>query len=270
MSNERFKLRVRKEEAFEILCNAHEDTTYQGAIREPRWWSVDKDGFVEPHSICWLFCWTVGQRGHQEITSAFKKLMPFSYEDFYQKVGRANCQAWRDQNLDGDGLTQTLRNLLGMQNQAGEGIRTAQLTLESQGEFSPTDETDAREKVFSQIARRRGQKRFRDALLREYEYKCAITGCDAEDALEAAHVVRYLGEKSDHIENGILLRADIHTLFDLDLIAIDPSSMEIVVANSLKGTTYQTELQGKRLGSHRIRREALNGRWATFMTIRGD
>jgi hypothetical protein len=38
--------------------------------------------------------------------------------------------------------------------------------------------------------------------------------------------------------NGLLLRADIHTLFDLGLIAIDITDMTVVIAPLLEGTTY--------------------------------
>ena len=34
--------------------------------------------------------------------------------------------------------------------------------------------------------------------------------------------VPYKGEETNHVQNGILLRGDIHTLFDCGLIAIDP------------------------------------------------
>ena len=41
------------------------------------------------------------------------------------------------------------------------------------------------------------------------------------ETLEAAHIIPYKGSSTNHIQNGILLRADIHTLFDLDLLRID-------------------------------------------------
>jgi HNH endonuclease len=34
------------------------------------------------------------------------------------------------------------------------------------------------------------------------------------DILEAAHISPYRGEEDNHPENGLLLRADLHTLFD--------------------------------------------------------
>ena len=43
--------------------------------------------------------------------------------------------------------------------------------------------------------------------------------------------------------NGLLLRADVHVLFDLGLISIDPESLTVVIAQSLRTTSY-SDLQG--------------------------
>ena len=66
---------------------------------------------------------------------------------------------------------------------------------------------------------RPSQRAFRDTLLAAYGGRCAITGCDVPPALEAAHVADW------HFENdagaGILLRVDLHRLFEAGLLAID-------------------------------------------------
>lgn len=72
----------------------------------------------------------------------------------------------------------------------------------------------------AQVARRRGQAAFRAALLEAYDGKCCVTGCALKDALEAAHIAPYRGDHSHHVQNGLLLRSDIHTLFDLGLLVI--------------------------------------------------
>ncbi|MEH1887220.1 MULTISPECIES: HNH endonuclease signature motif containing protein [unclassified Nostoc] len=41
-----------------------------------------------------------------------------------------------------------------------------------------------------------------------------ITNFDAEVALEAAHIIPYSETENNHPSNGLLLRADLHTLFD--------------------------------------------------------
>lgn len=112
--------------------------------------------------------------------------------------------------------------------------------------FSPHSIIDAREKTLASIVRRRGQPEFRQTLLEVYGAKCAITGCDVQEALEAVHILPYRGPQTNHPSNGLLLRADIHILFDLGLISVDTKTMTILVASSLVGTSYG-ELAGTRL-----------------------
>jgi hypothetical protein len=116
--------------------------------------------------------------------------------------------------------------------------------------------------------RRQGQHGFRKNLLRAYGGRCAVTDCDAEPALEAAHIIRYSETGSHEITNGLLLRADVHTLFDLDLIRIEPNEMRIVLAAELEGTSYQ-ELAGKAIRmpekiDYRPSKEALLRRWESW------
>ena len=89
------------------------------------------------------------------------------------------------------------------------------------------------QRVLNSILTRRGQQEFRKELLRVYKGRCAITDCDAEPVLEAAHIVPHSETQSYAITNGILLRADIHTLFDLFLLSINPESAEVVLVPEL-------------------------------------
>jgi len=105
---------------------------------------------------------------------------------------------------------------------------------------------DARVRVVAQIVRRRGQPEFRRRLLEAYQFRCAVTGFDAVEALEAAHITPYRGPNSNRVENGLLLRADVHTLFDIGLLAVDPQAMRILVAPALSATMYAA-LNGQHL-----------------------
>lgn len=105
-------------------------------------------------------------------------------------------------------------------------------------EFSPDDAIEAKEKTSRAVALRRGQPKFRKKLLSIYEFTCAVTGTTFPPILEAAHIIPYMGEKTNHVTNGILLRADIHTLFDLGLLGIN-QSYEVVISYSMKGTEYE-------------------------------
>lgn len=105
--------------------------------------------------------------------------------------------------------------------------------------IDPSHQLDERTLTLMQVVQRQGQPEFRNRLIEAYEGRYAITDCDAIDALEAAHISPYLGPKTNHVSNGILLRADIHTLFDKGLLAIDAERMTVVLHHGLKSTTYR-------------------------------
>ena len=136
----------------------------------------------------------------------------------------------------------------------GQAVGTATEALVREAEeadnagsvFDPSDLRDGRQRTIAAIVRRRGQPAFRRALLKAYQGKCAITGCDAERALEAAHIVPYMGAETNHVTNGLLLRADIHTLFDLGLIAVEPNSMTLLLSPALRETSYR-DLEGTQI-----------------------
>lgn len=108
------------------------------------------------------------------------------------------------------------------------------------------DDAMERESVLRSIAVRRGQPAFRDALLQQYEGRCAFSGWDVVSSLEAAHVVPYANNGGSKVTNGLLLRGDLHTLFDLHLITVDPDSRTVVVAQELQ-MTKAAELHGRPL-----------------------
>ena len=104
--------------------------------------------------------------------------------------------------------------------------------------FDPISQQDAREKVLRNIIQRQGQKKFREKLLGIYNSTCIISKCKTPCVLEAAHITPYLGPETNHPSNGFVLRADIHTLWDLGLIAIDPTNMTINIHQLLEGSEY--------------------------------
>jgi hypothetical protein len=104
--------------------------------------------------------------------------------------------------------------------------------------FDPADVVDGRKKQLAEVARRQGQSTFRNQLMLAYQGACAITGTSVPAVLQAAHITPYLGPQTNHVTNGLLLRADIHNLFDLKLIRIDPASMCVAVSPALAGTGY--------------------------------
>jgi hypothetical protein len=113
--------------------------------------------------------------------------------------------------------------------------------------FDPTTAQDSYEQIYRQIKARRGQQAFRNALLAAYNSCCMVTGCSVKDVLEAAHIVPYQGANTNHPTNGLLLRADLHTLFDCGLFSIDPHTLKVAIAPMLLGTPEYAALQGRTL-----------------------
>ena len=91
-----------------------------------------------------------------------------------------------------------------------------------------------RERAWQQVTQRRGQSRFRDLLLEVYDSRCAVTRANEPVVLQAAHIEPYSGAASNVATNGLLLKSDIHLLFDRGLLAIEPDSLTTVIAPSLR------------------------------------
>jgi putative restriction endonuclease len=70
---------------------------------------------------------------------------------------------------------------------------------------------------------RLGQNGFRTTVFNAYHRRCAITGTKIWPALDAAHI-RPVAQGGEHrIDNGLLLRSDVHTMFDRGYLSVDPS-----------------------------------------------
>ncbi|MFZ9737583.1 MAG: pentapeptide repeat-containing protein [Prochlorotrichaceae cyanobacterium] len=93
---------------------------------------------------------------------------------------------------------------------------------------------------------RKGAPQMRVKLLQAYDRRCAMSRCTVEEVLEAAYIVPYLGDRTNDPANLMLLRSDLHVLFDLHLLAIDPSDLTIRLAPWMKDTYYSI-LEGRSL-----------------------
>lgn len=105
-------------------------------------------------------------------------------------------------------------------------------------EFDPENLETAKTVIARQIVARLGQAQFRNELLSAYDSKCAVTGCKTIRVLEAAHILPYAGKQTNHVQNGLLLRSDIHLLFDLGLLTIDSVHYKVKIHKELEGSEY--------------------------------
>ena len=73
------------------------------------------------------------------------------------------------------------------------------------------------------VAPRLGQQAFKAVVLTAYQRRCAITGARIQPTLQAAHIRPVSCDGQNRVDNGLLLRSDIHTLFDRGYIGVDPN-----------------------------------------------
>ncbi|MEU0020523.1 HNH endonuclease signature motif containing protein [Streptomyces rochei] len=96
------------------------------------------------------------------------------------------------------------------------------------------------------VRARVGQTAFRLRLLKAQGESCAFTGPAPAAALEAAHLYSYAATGEHHTSGGLLLRRDIHRLFDLGLITVRPDEGTLDVAGQLAQYPLYAQIHGTR------------------------
>ena len=100
-----------------------------------------------------------------------------------------------------------------------------------------------------------GQPAFRRAVLRAYKNRCAVTGMRVVEVLQAAHIQPYVDERSNHIKNGICLRADLHRLLDEGLIAIDDEYKIRVSTRLASASKGYGDLEGREIRLPKVKED---------------
>ncbi len=80
---------------------------------------------------------------------------------------------------------------------------------------------------------RLGQGAFRVEVLDAYARRCAVTGERTLPVLDAAHIKPYAQSGPHRLENGMLLRKDLHALFDAGYVTVTPS-LELRVSRRIR------------------------------------
>jgi HNH endonuclease len=93
---------------------------------------------------------------------------------------------------------------------------------ELRGAYDPVSDDERRRGEIMQVIRE-GQGAFRVRVLDAYDRRCAVTGERSLPVLDAAHIQPYLGPASNHVQNGLSLRADIHRLYDAGYVTVTPA-----------------------------------------------
>ncbi|EPH0498104.1 MULTISPECIES: HNH endonuclease signature motif containing protein [Enterobacter] len=128
-------------------------------------------------------------------------------------------------------------------------------------------ERDAKGDIPFYGMRRRTQAQFRvDVALNCFE-RCVISGASLMRC-EAAHLLAHARKGGASFKNGLLLRADLHTLFDAGMCAIDPLAMTIHFSLTiLESDPDLAAYEGKTIKTVKpINSTNLDERWTIFLT----
>lgn len=110
------------------------------------------------------------------------------------------------------------------------------------------------------------QQKFRDEAMRRHAGRCVVTGFNVLAVLEAAHVIPHTGNPAFEVpENSLVLRRDVHALFDAGMIGINPKSGVLLVSPSLRATPYG-KLEGKPV-NHKLAAASLSYQFTRFKKL---
>ncbi|MBY0458784.1 MAG: HNH endonuclease, partial [Gemmataceae bacterium] len=105
----------------------------------------------------------------------------------------------------------------------------------AKGVFAAKAPPGVSEVAWRGVLQRRGPEDFRQKVLAAYGGKCAVSGADVEAALEVALIDP---EGPNEVKNALLLRADLRTLFDLNLLRVHPKTRKVFLAEAAQNGTY--------------------------------
>lgn len=95
--------------------------------------------------------------------------------------------------------------------------------------------------------RRRGQQEFRLALIDHFGESCFVSGSQPACVLEAAHISPFSTHETHSIHGGLLLRRDLHTLFDRHLLRINPKNWTVETAATLHKYELYNDLHSRKV-----------------------
>jgi putative restriction endonuclease len=108
----------------------------------------------------------------------------------------------------------------------------ARLALRGARELPPLDASRDAKRIW--VEARLGQGTFRSRVTDAYGRRCAVTGERTLPVLEAAHIRPYSQQGPNRVDNGLLLRSDLHRLFDRGLVTIEPERLTFEVSDRIR------------------------------------
>jgi putative restriction endonuclease len=92
-------------------------------------------------------------------------------------------------------------------------------------------------------------------VIEAYERRCVVTGERTLPALEAAHIVPVTEHGTHELSNGLLLRRDLHALFDQHYVTVTPDKTVLVskrIREEFENGREYYALHGKRIRGPRL------------------
>lgn len=115
-----------------------------------------------------------------------------------------------------------------------ESVRNAASAGDARQAMPADSQLDAPRFGIEYLTRGRlGQGSFRVLVTDAYARRCAITGEKTLPVLEAAHIMPYARNGPHNVRNGLLLRSDLHKLFDLGYVTVTPD-LRVEVSSRLR------------------------------------
>lgn len=140
------------------------------------------------------------------------------------------------------------------------------LNLASETPYTPDSDGQSIADAYREclVQMRRGQAEFRKKLFDKYGTSCMLTGCKIPAVIEAAHIIPFSDSQDHDDNNGLLLRADLHKLYDSNLLGIEPDG-KVHIMPAVSGAGY-SDLSGKTLTCviDSKMREYLNAKFKIF------
>ena len=124
-------------------------------------------------------------------------------------------------------------------------------------------------RIVVELRARDGQQQFRQRLLTAYGGTCVVSECSVLAAVQAAHIRPFEGPATHHVTNGLLLRADLHALFDAHLLGVEPETLKVHFHPGIVESGDYKELDGAAVqppglaGALPVKTELLQ-RWQLF------
>lgn len=99
------------------------------------------------------------------------------------------------------------------------------------------------------VTPRVGQQAFKALVTTAYHDRCAVTGAKIRPVLQAAHIRPVAAAGEHRVDNGLLLRSDVHIMFDQGYLSVSPAKYELQVSPRIRSMFNNGEEFYARAGS---------------------